>query len=311
MAYQTHAMAIEPSRRVLALVLAFLTCLVAAVPAPSTPVSATSVGGGGGVTPAILDRLKREAAAGSLESQYLLGVIYRHGDRGVEAEPQRALRYFKSAADGGHTNGAVAFGVLLLQLSRLPGGTPAERIVALSLFRREAAAARRGRREGVAATADASTQLVGGEVTGPVEAAYRAALILYEDAAAAAGPPDDGYARGGMPESAARQRTGVIDAGGGGSARRDTPDDEGAAAFTSSSQAERDIAAAYDWAEVAVAGGHGPAHRLLGLMAEYGAGPHPQDFVRARKLYTEGCRKVNLGVFREDCDCLGRESHTH
>ncbi len=70
-------------------------------------------------SPAEIDRLRRAALDGDLDSQVRLGLLFRTG-QGVEMEPVEAVRWFSRAAKGGHPEAQCLLGLHLLEGSGVP-----------------------------------------------------------------------------------------------------------------------------------------------------------------------------------------------
>lgn len=111
---------------------------------------------------AALQSLAAAARLGDAASLHLMGDLYLHG-RGVEADPQRALRLYRGAEQGGHAPASSAIGLIYHEGI----GVPEDRVKAYVQFARAggAASGRTLRRMRLALTpeqlAEAERQLAG------------------------------------------------------------------------------------------------------------------------------------------------------
>lgn len=70
-------------------------------------------------------RLQREAAAGKVESQWNLGRLYNTGGLGGVAQDEaKAAKWFRSAAEAGHAEAALAYGEMLFNGKGVTANTP-------------------------------------------------------------------------------------------------------------------------------------------------------------------------------------------
>ncbi|RCK80635.1 MAG: hypothetical protein OZSIB_2948 [Candidatus Ozemobacter sibiricus] len=83
----------------------------AASPAPDSPARPPA--------PAEIDRLRRAAQEGDLDSQVRLGLLFRTG-QGVESAPVEAVQWFSRAAKGGHVEAQYLLGLHLLEGAGVP-----------------------------------------------------------------------------------------------------------------------------------------------------------------------------------------------